>query len=401
MVSPDLNYPPIYGGRIRRYNLLKYLAEDNDITLLSFIDSEEDLQYVEGIKDFCNRIETVKRGPYSRLDFEVTRLRNAFLGRFASYPPVVLHSYSKEMKRRIKRLLAENDYDLVLIEYWYMGQYADCCKNVKVLDEVDVEFVRWQQWAEIEEDIAKRHYALSLYRRVKRYELKVIKRFDSILAVTPKDKDSLEKYNHKLNISVIPTCVDTSYFKPSTVQNNSKNLVFVGSMSAIFNTDAMLHFCGKIFPFILNKIPEAHLYIVGLNPPQQILDLASRNITITGTVEDIRPYVYDSSVFVAPLRFGSGIKGKILEAMALGKPIITTSIGAQGLEITAGEHLIIEDDPKDFACKTIELLNSGSLRQKLIKNGLELVNEKYTWEKIIPKLTQVFNEVILKKKAVH
>jgi len=399
MISPDLNYPPIYGGRIRRYNLLKYLSKNNNITLLSFIKTKEDLRNIEGIKEYCNAVETVLISSNSVKDRLISKFRKAFLYRFFFYPEIVLSFYSKKMKKKIKELLSKSHYDLVLIEYWYMGQYVDSCKKfITVLDEVDVEFLRWQQLVEIEKDIAKRRYALSLYRRVKRYELKVVKKFDSILAVTSKDKDILIKYNRDLNISVIPPCVDTSYFKPATVQNNSKSLVFVGSMSAIFNSDAMLYFCREILPLILKKIPEVHLYIVGLNPPQEIINLADKNVTITGTVDDIRPYVYKASVFVAPLRFGSGIKGKVLEAMALGRPVVTTSIGAQGLSVVSGKHLIIEDDHQKFAAKTIELLSNDDLRQKLIKNGLKLVNEKYTWDMIIPELNKILHELVVNKK---
>ena len=162
----------------------------------------------------------------------------------------------------------------------------------------------------------------------------------------------------------------------------------------------MLYFCRQIFPLILEKIPEVHLYIVGLNPPQEILDLTDKNVTITGSVDDIRPYVYKASVFVAPLRFGSGIKGKVLEAIALGRPVVTTSIGAQGLSVVSGKHLIIEDDHQKFAAKTIELLGNNHLQQKLIKNGLKLVNEKYTWDKIIPELNKIFHELVFNKKEI-
>lgn len=399
MISPDLSYPPIYGGKIRRYNLLKYLSRDNDITLLSFIDSKEDLKNIKGIKKYCRAVETVQLGHDSQKDYWIAKLRNYFLGNFFSYPPTVLHYYSREMKRRIKKLLAKDGYDLVLIEYWYMGQYADCCKNVvKVLDEVDVEFVRWRQWARIEKDIAKKKHALCLYHQVKRYELKVLKKFDKILVVTSNDGDSLKQYNHRLNISITLTGVDTSYFKPSTIQNNSKDLVFVGSLSAIFNTDAVLYFYREIFPFVLEKIPKVHLYIVGLNPPQEISNLADKNVTVTGTVEDVRPYVYKASVFVAPLRFGSGIKCKVLEAMALGIPVITTSIGAQGLGVVSGKHLIIEDNPQKFAIKTIELLGNKSLQQKLIENGLRLINERYIWEKVVSELNRTFYELVCERK---
>lgn len=392
MISPDLNYPPIYGGRIRRYNLLKYLSRDNDFTLLSFVNSKEDFKNTEGIKKYCKAVETVQLGSHSGKDYWITRFRNYFLSKFFSYPPIVIHFYSREMKRRIKKVIAENDYDLVLIEYWYMGQYANCIKGIiKVLDKHDIEYMRWYGLYEF----CKDQKTLSLHKRIKKHELRVLKRFDKILTVTQTDKDFLlEKYNSALDISVVPSGVDTSYFKLQEKSNDSKNLVFVGSLAHAPNVDGILYFCREMLPLILKKIPETHLFIVGLCPSKDVLNLGNNNITVTGFVKDIRPYVYKSSVFVVPLRFGTGIRGKILEAMALGKPVIATSIAATGLEVTPDQDIIIADDPKDFAFRTIELLNNRALRNRLIENGWRLINEKYRWEKIISELERVLYEVV-------
>lgn len=398
MISPDLNYPPIYGGRIRRYNLLKYLSRDNDITLLSFINSKEDLKNIEGIKEYCRAVETVQLGYNSGKDYWIARLRNYFLGRFFSYPHIVLHFYSREIKRRIKKILAENDYDLVLIEYWYMGQYADICGNIpKVLDEVDVEYIRYKRMYQIEKDPAKKSEFYSEWIRTKNYELKFIKKFDRVIAVTPKDKEVLEREIPSLNISIIPTCIDPNYIKPSEMPNNSKDLIFVGSYGHYPNVDGVLYFCRDIFPRILREVPEAHLYIVGPNTTKEILNMAGRNVTVTGFVKDIRPYI-SRSVSIVPLRVGSGIKRKIIEAMGLGSPVITTSIGAEGLEVIPGKHLLIEDTPEGFAKQTIELLRNKALRERLRGNALKLVREKYSWDKVIFELNTIFEEVVMSKK---
>ncbi len=398
MISPDLNYPPIYGGRIRRYNLLKYLSKDNDITLLSFINSKEDLKNIEGIKGYCEAVETVRLGSNLRKDYLIAKLRNYFLSRFFSYPPIVLHFYSREMKRRIKKLLAENDYDLVLIEYWYMGQYAEICGNIpKVLDEVDVEYIRRKRMYQVEKDPVKKSEFYSEWIRTKKYELKFIKKFDRIIAVTPKDKQILEREIPSLNISIIPTCIDSDYIKPSEIPNNLKDLIFVGSYGHYPNVDGVLYFCRDIFPRILKEVPETHLYIVGPYATKKILNLASKNITVTGLVKDIRPYI-SRSVSIVPLRVGSGIKGKIIEAMGLGSPVITTSIGAEGLKIIRGKHLLIEDMPEGFAKQTIELLKNKLLRERLRENGLKLVREKYTWDKVISELNTIFEEMVMSKK---
>lgn len=397
MISPDLNYPPIYGGRIRRYYILKHLSKDNDITLLAFINSKEDFKNIEGIKEYCKAIETVQKVSSLRKDYWFTRFRNAFLRRIASYPENIISFYQTEMKKKIKDLISKNHYDLVLIEYWYMGQYAEICGNIpKVLDEVDVEYIRYKRMYQIEKDPVKKSEFYSGWIRTKKYELKFIKKFDRIIAVTTQDKQVLEREIPSLNISVIPTCVDPDYIKPSKMPNNSKDLIFIGSYGHYPNVDGILYFCRDIFPRILREVPDAHLYIVGPYAPEEILNLVGRNVTITGFIKDVRPYI-SRSISVVPLRIGSGIKGKIIEAMGLGSPVISTGIGAEGLEIIPGKHLIVEDTPKGFAKQTVELLKNKCLRERLRENGLKLVREKYTWGNAISKLNVIFEEVVMTK----
>lgn len=398
MISPDLNYPPIYGGRIRRYYILKHLSKDNDVTLLAFINSKEDFKNIEGIKEYCKAIETVQRVSNSRKDYWFTRFRDAFLRRIAFYPENIISFYQTEMKKKIKDLISKNHYDLVLIEYWYMGQYAEICGNIpKVLDEVDVEYIRYKRMYQIEKNPVKKSEFYSGWIRTKKYELKFIKKFDRIIAVTPQDKQVLEREIPSLNISVIPTCVDPDYIKPSKMPNNSKDLIFIGSYGHYPNVDGVLYFCRDIFPRILREVPDAHLYIVGPYAPEEILNLVSRNVTVTGFIKDVRPYI-SRSISVVPLRIGSGIKGKIIEAMGLGSPVITTGIGAEGLEIIPGKHLIVEDTPERFAKQTVELLKNKYLRERLRENGLKLVREKYTWGNAISKLNVIFEEVVMTKK---
>ncbi len=402
MISPNLIYPPTDGGRIRMYYLFKHLSINNDVTLLSFNYSEDNLKNIEKLKKYCEAVEIVQLEYSSQKDW-LTKLRNSFLNKFFGYPRIALYHYSKKMKRRIKQLINKNNYDVVLIEYWFMGQYAKFCdkrkfffknkKIIKILDELDIEHMREKRIAEIEKNSKKKiwfyfnHFG---WKKTKEYELRFIKKFDRIITVSSKDKEILKKEIPNLDVVVIPICIYLDYIKPSKKyekMDHLNNLVFVGSYYHHPNVDAILYFCRDIFPKILKQIPKTHLYIVGSNTTKEIFDLASENITVTGPVKDVRPYIY-KGISIVPLRAGSGTRVKIIEAMGLGSPVITTSIGAEGLDVIPGKHLLIADNAEKFAEQTINLLRNRSLRNRLRKNSLELVQKKYSWNKKMCKLLE-------------
>ena len=204
------------------------------------------------------------------------------------------------------------------------------------------------------------------------------------------DRDALLKITERDHIYVIPNGVDINYFKPSFNQKCSgADLLFIGAMDYLPNADAMLYFCREIFPIIKSHISDVKLHIIGKNPPAEILQLEeidgvevgghdeSKEISAAGGYIDVRPYYDKCSVFIVPLRIGSGTRYKILDTLSKGKPIVSTSIGCQGIEVTDGMNIIIRDKPYDFAKATVNLLNNKNLQEKLIKNGRKLITEKY------------------------
>ena len=197
-------------------------------------------------------------------------------------------------------------------------------------------------------------------------------------------------------IETVTQGVDLDYFKPSYKSNDEKNLVYVGHFLHYPNEDAVLYFCKKIFPLILQSSPDTKLYVVGSNPTPRIKELQKmfQNVTVTGYVEDVRDFLSKASVFILPGRLGLGMKGKILEAMAVGIPVVTTSVGYRGIEVVPHKDVIVANTPKEFARKTLELLENPELREKIGANGRSVVEKYYDWKILAEKVDGIYQDLI-------
>jgi glycosyltransferase involved in cell wall biosynthesis len=220
-----------------------------------------------------------------------------------------------------------------------------------------------------------------------------MERFGRCIAVSEGDKHLMISRNPRLQIDVVPNGIDTQLFQPIPYQNNSQVLLFIGNMDYRPNIDAISYFCKQILPLIKNEAPLVEVCIAGLNPAPEVLGLAGEGIRVTGTVEDLHPYYAQSAVCIVPLRAGGGTRLKILEAMALGRPVVSTSIGCEGLDVQDGEHLFIADTPGDFANRVLYLLNESAVRESIIRNGRELVEQRYDWDVVAQQLLRIYREV--------
>ena len=207
---------------------------------------------------------------------------------------------------------------------------------------------------------------------------------DNVMTVSDTDRTFFERFIDARNISVIPTGVDVDYFRPGPCDQGSDSLVFTGSMDWMPNEDAVLFFADRILPQIRSQVPGVRLHVVGRRPSKRLRDLAAKEsaIEVTGTVEDIRPYVRNASVYVVPLRVGGGTRLKIFEAMAMGKAVVATSIGAEGLPVQHGENILLADDPNEFANQVVNLLRSPSVRAVLGNAARLLVEQKHNWDSV-------------------
>jgi len=226
-------------------------------------------------------------------------------------------------------------------------------------------------------------------------ERRYVELADHVLTVSENDRASFLQYVDSGHISVIPTGVDTEYFQPSAQPEQADSMAFTGTMDWMPNEDGVAHFVDKIFPLIRREAPNAAFWAVGRRPPRRIQALASDRVVVTGAVDDIRPYLGKAAVCVVPLRSGSGTRIKIFEAMAMGKAIVSTTMGAEGLPVMHGENIILADDPADFARQVIELLRDPQRRAQLGGAARKLVEEGYGW----PSAAAHFEEIM--QRVVH
>ena len=230
-----------------------------------------------------------------------------------------------------------------------------------------------------------------------RFERRALGRFDGVLAVSDADSASLTRlYPEAVRapIHVVPTGVDTEFFKPTAPSALSRRLVFTGSMDWLPNEDAMLFFCREIFPSIRAEEPEVTLSIVGRAPTPAVARLAQdAGITVTGRVEDVRPHISESAVYVVPLRIGGGTRLKIFEAMAMGKAVVSTAVGAEGLPVRHGEHLLLADEPAAFATAVVRLLRDADARGRLESAARALVVEQYDWSAVADELDRALTRI--------
>jgi glycosyltransferase involved in cell wall biosynthesis len=229
---------------------------------------------------------------------------------------------------------------------------------------------------------------------MRNWEIKMLRKFDDCVAVSSLDREYLQSACPELKLSVVENGVDVEFYRPLPMNLQKKNVLFLGNMSYEPNSDGSLYFCLKLLPLIKKQIPQCTFFIVGKNPSEAILNLSDgENVIVTGYVDDPMPYYRRCDICVVPLRAGGGSRLKILEAMAVGRPVVSTSIGCEGLDAKNDQHILIADNPEEFAKKTIQLLTDEALYNRLVQQGRGLVEEKYSWDRISDKLLKVYSDL--------
>ncbi len=400
-VTAYLPYPLNAGGRVRQYNLLKRLAPEHETTLVSFVDSEEELQYVPIIKEFCADVVTVLRKQPATSHRTKMQDRCIRLGRLVGAPLIktpsgLVRSFdSPEMKGKIGSLLKTQSFDILQIDFTQMAGYLpESCTIPSILVEHDIMFKKHRRSIPMAHSPLVKAETLTDYFKVRRFELAACHKYHKIITMSEHDKVLLLEHGPDLDISVVPNGVNTAYFHPFDRRPDSKTLVFVGWMENPPNIDAVNYFNDQILPMITEQIPAARLRVIGKNPVKTLnLHTKAHNIEMMGYADDLRPYLADCAAFIVPLRIASGTRLKLLEAMAAGCPIVSTSIGAEGLEVTNLEHILIADDPREFAQAVVQLMRDTSLQNQLGNNAKALAQNKYDWEKIAQIQSRVYSEM--------
>ncbi|MFC1863726.1 glycosyltransferase [Thermodesulfobacteriota bacterium] len=391
-------YPLISGHSLRTYHILRGVSQNHNVTLVTFVqlEDESNRENVEHLKSFCNNVFQFKIPvDISRIKLILILLLNVF-----SLKPFTAQKYkAKGMELKIEEIINEGNIDLIHVDMLHLSVYLNCFKQLpKILVNHNVESMRLYRWFQTERNILKKAFLGLQWLKLRKFERSAMEKFDSCVVVSEIDKELLMEMGISNKIFVVPNGTDTEFFKPSERPPVDDTVLWLGHMDVHTNKDAVLYLWREIYPILQREYSHVQIIFVGTSPPIEISAAAKHNsqIRVTGFVDDIRPYVDKAAVMVTPIRIGSGTRIKILDSMAMGKAIVSTSIGCEGLHVSDGENILIADDPKSFADKIIKVLTNPSIRINLEKNARKH-SQSYDWDQIVEKQEIVYQEAIKKK----
>ncbi len=406
MLTPQLPIPPqaltgtSQGTTIRNFNLIAGLAHRHTVDLVSFVaDGTISDELPEELVRCCRRIITLPQPVRTTRQ----RIRDTFL---SPLPDMALRLASPIMHEHLDRLLAGQDggeYDVIQIEgiemAGYMPRQPGRSATRLVFDDHNAEYVlqrrayltdlrrppRWPAAA----------YSLIQWRKLVSYERQVCRAADRVVAVSEADAAALRRLLPGLDVTVVPNGVDLTFLQPGVVPPQpgmARNaLVFTGKMDYRPNVDAVLWFVDAVLPLILQQAPDAHFYVVGQQPHARLARLAEHPaVTLTGRVPDVRPYIAGAGAYVVPLRIGGGTRLKVLEAMAMGRPIVSTRLGCDGFAFTGGQEVVFADEPAAFAASVLALLRDPAQAAALGRRAREHVAAELGWDAIVPRLEALY-----------
>jgi GT2 family glycosyltransferase/glycosyltransferase involved in cell wall biosynthesis len=381
-VTAYLPHSGRHAGAGRMFQLIKRLSAKYQITLLSFIETDDEKDFIPDLELFCQEVVAFRRTHPPRW--------NLF-----AYEPFD-EFRTPEMTQVFDRRIENIDFDLIHFEYTQMACYAERVAGIPILlTKHEVDFASCGRRARTESNPATKVRWFYNYLQVLDREIRLTRKVDGVICMTDPDARALRKFLPPIPVYTINTGVDLEYFQPPKESCEAARLIFVGAFQHSPNVDAMLHFCKEMLPIIRREIPGIELLIVGSKPPPVILDLtADPLIHVSGFVPDTRPYMARSSVYIVPLRLGVGIRGKILEAWGMQMPVVSTSVGCAGLRYEHGGNLLVADTPAQFAIQVLTLVRDPAMRRRLGVEGRKTAERYYGWEKSAQQLDTLYQRYI-------
>jgi len=379
-IKTELLHPIDKGGRIRSYQVLRALARQHQITFLCLSDDLVASDARARAREYAQDVVVVPFQPPAKMSLGF--LATLVVNLFSPLPYAIARYRSAGLRAQIHRLAATAD--LIVCDFLTPSlNVPDGLPAPAVLFEHNVEAMIWQRHASVPQHPLRRAYMRLQWRRMLQHEARECRRFAHVIAVSANDADVIRREYAAASVGCVPTGVDLEYFTPArTRPRNSRELVFVGSLDWMPNDDGIRWFAAEVFPRVQQRIDDVRLVVVGRSPPPRLRRLASRNraIEVTGTVDDVRPYLGRAALSVVPLRVGGGTRLKIYEAMAMGVPVVATTIGAEGLPLRNGEQILIADTPDEQATAICALLGNPARAAKLAAEARRHVQEHCSWE---------------------
>ena len=388
LLTQVLPYPPDSGPKAKTWNVLKCLATLYDVTLVSFVRGDE-AGAIEPLRQYCRAVHTVpiKRGIVNDLGYLA---RSGLTGE----PFLMVRDNQAAMRQLIDRVAADGAFDAVHADQLNMAQYAlRVPAPRRILDAHNALSVLYGRLSDTMPRGPRRTVLARDGRRLRAYELRMARQFDVVLAVTAEDGDALSSAG--ANIAIVPISVDTDAVAPLQRRPGANHIVHIGTMYWPPNVDAVRWFARHVFPRVRAVRPDVVFDVIGARPPRQIRALGTAGaINVTGYVDDPTPYLERAAVTVVPLRAGSGMRVKILNALAHGIPVVSTSLGCSGIAVEPERHLLVADTAEEFAVATLRLLNDREFADRLARNGRRRVAERYAQRVVCPQLQAVYRAVV-------
>jgi glycosyltransferase involved in cell wall biosynthesis len=370
---------------LRILNLLRGLARCHEVTLLSFADQMKADTEAPELRAICREVHVVTSKPFNAGSAQ------ARLGFMSPIPRSVVDTFSEEMRRTIRRVLSESKFDLVIASQIGTAIYGPYFQDLPALfEEVEVG-VLYEQFARATSPWHRLRYGLT-WAKHRRYLVRLLRHFRACTVVSERERQLFRNTAPGYKpIEVIPNGVSSADYAGYKAIPARESMIFTGSLTYSANYDAMVWFLGEVYPRIQAQVPNVHLTITGNHANRTLPTM--QNVELVGVVDDVRPLIASAWLSLAPIRIGGGTRLKILEAMALCTPVVTTSKGAEGLNVRHDEHLLVADTPDAFTNAVVRLLKEPGLRQRLAESAHQVVRQKYDWQVILPHFLELVERV--------
>lgn len=391
MLTPYLPFPPSSGGQIRSYNLIKHLSRRHDITLFSLIKGDEEKKYIPELEKYCSKVKVFKRSksPWT--------LKNIIKTGFGTFPFLVVRNLVNEEKEALEKELEQSSYDIIHAETFYVMPHIPETSVPILLVDQTIEYLVYKHYVDEQALFFLKPFFLIDVLKLKYWEKKYWEKANRVVAVSEADKREMLKVSPYLKVDILPNGVDLEFFKVKKNWNEKNpKILFVANFKWLQNTEAAEVLLDVVFPKIFEKLPNSKLWIVGQHVPEKIKRRAGESVVISDLnyddEETIKRAYYESSIFVSPLRGPGGTRLKHFAAMASKLPLLTTTVGAEGLNATKGKNILVEDDFSEMARKAVFVLTNPDKARQLAENARFLVEKNFSWSVIADSLDSIYKE---------
>jgi polysaccharide biosynthesis protein PslH len=389
MLTPYLPYPPNSGGQTRSYNLIKNLSKKHDITLFSLIKEDSETKNLNELTKYC-RVKVFKR---SKTPWTISNILHTG---FSLYPFLVIRNLVPEEKNAIALELEKNKYDLIHAETFYVMPHIPKTDVPVLLVEQTIEYLVYKHYVEDQAPLLAKPLFTIDVAKLRYWETHYWKKAKSVVAMSESDKKEMKKLVPGLKINIVPNGIDTEYFsKKATVDNStSPRVLYVGNFKWLQNAEAAEILINNVWPEIKKNIPNAVLWIVGKDITDNIKSYSRDDIKISEGIPDIRDAYLNSRVLIAPIEGPGGTRLKILEAMASALPVITTDVGAEGLQVENGKHALITNDWSTMSKMAINIIKNNEYSKEIGEEARKFVKDKYSWSQSSSYLDEIYRSVV-------